>query len=264
MKLNTLLTLALALMIATPAMAAGDAETPPNQDWHFEGPFGTYDRGALQRGFQVYRQVCAACHSMKLLSYRNLEDLGYSEGQVKAIAQEYMVMDGPNDEGEMFERPGLPSDRFVSPYPNEAAAKYANNGAFPPDMSLLAKARAGGADYIYAILTGYGEAPKADDHGEGHGDAHGVVVPEGKYYNTYFPGNVISMAPPLSDGLVAYEDGSATTADQYAKDVSEFLMWAAEPKMETRKQTGVMVILFLLAFFGIMYKVKKKIWADLH
>ncbi len=252
MKLFSAFCLGLALMVPVSAMAAGDAETPPKQQWHFSGPLGTYDRAALQRGFQVYRQVCSACHSMKLLSYRNLEDLGYSEAQVKAIAGEYTVTDGPNDEGEMFDRPALPSDRFVSPYPNDAAAKYANNGALPPDMSLLAKARKNGPDYIYAVLTGYEEP---------HGDTH--LLP-GQHYNKYMAGHVIAMAPPLSDGLVAYEDGSSTTVDQYSRDVSEFLMWAAEPKMEARKQTGVKAILFLLAFFGIMYAVKKKLWAGLH
>lgn len=252
MKLLSAFCLGLALMVPVSAMAAGDAETPPKQQWHFSGPFGTYDRGALQRGFQVYRQVCSACHSMKLLSYRNLEDLGYNEAQVKAIAGEYTVTDGPDDEGEMFDRPALPSDRFVSPYPNDAAAKYANNGALPPDMSLLAKARKGGADYIYAVLTGYEEP---------HGDVHLLA---GQHYNKYMAGHVIAMAPPLSDGIVAYEDGSSTTVDQYSRDVAEFLTWAAEPKMEDRKQTGIKAILFLLAFFGIMYAVKKKLWADLH
>lgn len=254
MKLLSTLCLGLVLLSA-PVYASGDAETPPKQDWSFYGPLGTYDRGALQRGFQVYRQVCAACHSMKLLSYRNLEGLGYSEAQVKAVAAEYTVTDGPNDEGEMEDRPGLPSDRFVSPYPNDEAAKYANNGAYPPDMSLLAKARGDGPkgpDYIYAILTGYSEP---------HGD---VQVPEGKYYNKFMSGHVIAMAPPLSDGLVAYDDGSPTTVDQYARDVSQFLMWASEPNLETRKQTGVKAILFLLAFFGVMYAVKKKLWAELH
>ncbi|MEM6781690.1 MAG: cytochrome c1 [Pseudomonadota bacterium] len=240
------------MLVSAPAWAAGDAKTPPKQDWHFSGPFGTYDRGALQRGFQVYKQVCSACHSMKLLSYRNLADLGYTENEVKAIAREYTVTDGPDDEGEMFERPALPSDRFVSPYPNAEAAKFANNGAYPVDMSLIAKARKYGPDYIYALLTGYAEAP-----------AEKELLP-GQHYNKYMAGNIIAMAAPLSDGLVAYEDGSATTVSQYAKDVSEFLMWAAEPKLEDRKQTGVKVILFLLAFFGVMIAVKKKIWSDQH
>lgn len=243
---------ALVIIGSPAAFAAGDAPVPPKQDWSFSGPLGTYDRAALQRGFQVYKQVCAACHSMKLLSYRNLTDLGYSEAQVKAIAAEYTVQDGPNEEGEMFERPAIPADRFISPYPNEEAGKYANNGALPPDMSLLAKARAHGPDYIYALLTGYDAAPE-----------HVTLLP-GQHYNTYMPGHVIAMAAPLSDGLVNYEDGSPLTKEQYAKDVSEFLMWAAEPKMEDRKRTGVMAILFLSIFAGIMYAVKRKLWADLH
>jgi ubiquinol-cytochrome c reductase cytochrome b subunit len=249
---KTVATIILALIIIMPAnvYAAEEAAAPPEQDWSFEGPFGTYDRGALQRGFQVYSQVCSACHSMKLLSYRNLRDLGYSEAQVKAIASQYTMTDGPNDEGEMFERPGKPSDRFVSPYPNDNAARYANNGALPPDLSLIAKARVHGPDYIYGILTGYEEAPE------------GETLAQGQYWNKYMPGHKIAMAPPLSDGVVAYEDGSDNTVRQYAKDVSAFLMWAAEPKLEVRKRTGIKVILFLLVFAGLMYAVKRKIWAD--
>jgi len=241
-------------VLASPeANAAGGTTTPPAQDWSFNGPIGTYDRGALQRGFQVYKQVCSACHGMRLKSYRNLADLGYNEDEVKAIAAEYTVMDGPNDEGEMFERPARPSDRFVEPYANEETARYANNGALPPDMSLLTKARAGGADYIYGILTGYEE---------GHYDEHAEDLGEGQYYNKYMAGNKIAMANPLSDDMVAYEDGTPTIAEQYAKDVSHFLTWAAEPEMEDRKRMGVKVLLFLLAFAGVMYAVKKKIWAN--
>ena len=238
--------------LQAPAFAAGDAPHPEHQDWSFNGMFGTYDKAALQRGLKVYQQVCSACHSMHHLSYRNLTALGYTEDQVANLASQFTVSDGPNDEGEMFDRPAIPSDRFVSPYPNENAAKYANNGAMPPDLSLMAKARHGGADYIYALLTGY-TAPE-----------HGVEVPEGKYYNKYFPGHVISMAQPLSDGMIAYEDGSPDTMDQYAKDVSHFLTWAADPYMEDRKRIGVRVLLFLIAFAGIMYAVKKKVWSELH
>ncbi len=232
------------------AFAAGDAEKPPQMDWSFSGPFGTYDRGALQRGFQVYKQVCSACHGMDLKSYRNLTDLGFSEDEVKAIAAEYTVIDGPNDEGEMFERPARPSDRFKNPYPNEEAAKYANNGALPPDMSLITKARKDGANYTYGILVGYEEAPAEKE------------LMAGQYYNKYMAGNVIAMAPPLSDGIIGYEDGTDETVEQYAKDVTQFLVWAAEPELEERKQMGIKVILFLLVFSGIMYAVKKKIWAD--
>tara|TARA_B100000242_G_scaffold266259_2_gene214946 strand:- start:6957 stop:7736 length:780 start_codon:yes stop_codon:yes gene_type:complete len=234
------------------AYAAGDTPHPPKQDWSFSGMFGTYDKGALQRGLKVYQNVCSACHGMKHLRYRNLTALGYNENQVKNIAAQYSVTDGPNDEGEMFERTAIPSDAFVSPYPNEAAAKYANNGAYPVDLSLITKARHSGSDYVYGLLTGYSEPE------------HGVEVPEGKYYNKYFPGHVISMAPPLSDDIVAYDDGTPTTTEQYAKDVAHFLTWAADPYMEDRKRIGLRVIIFLLVFAGIMYAYKRQLWADLH
>jgi ubiquinol-cytochrome c reductase cytochrome c1 subunit len=233
------------------AKAAEGGEPLPHLHWHFDGITGTYDKAALQRGFKVYREVCAACHSMDLLHYRNLSALGYSEGQVKAIAAEYEVEDGPNDEGEMYTRPGRPSDRFVNPYPNKQAAMYANNGAMPPDMSLLVKARHGGPDYIYAILTGYEEGHEKD-------------LMEGQYWNKYMPGHVIAMAPPLSSGMVAYEDGSPETLSQYAKDVSEFLTWASEPHLEARKYTGIKALIFLLVFAGVLYTVKRKVWSDLH
>jgi ubiquinol-cytochrome c reductase cytochrome c1 subunit len=234
-----------------PASAAEKSHVKiPKQDWSFSGPFGTFDRGALQRGFQVYKQVCSACHSMDHLAYRNLTALGYSEAQVKAIAADYTVTDGPNEEGEMFERPAKPSDAFKNPYPNEQAARYVNNGALPVDLSLIAKARKAGPDYIYSLLTGYEEAPEGETMGAG------------QYWNKYMPGHKIAMAPPLADDIVSYEDDSPTTMEQYAKDVSHFLMWAAEPHMEVRKRTGIKVVLFLLIFAGIMYAVKRKIWAD--
>lgn len=218
----------------------------------FEGPFGTYDKASLQRGLMVYRQVCAACHSLKRVAYRNLEDLGYSPEQVKTIAADVTIMDGPNDEGEMFERPGRPSDRFKSPFVNDKAAAFANGGAFPPDLSLITKARHGGADYVYSVLTGYAEAP------------HGVAIAEGKHYNKAMDGNVIAMPPPLNDGAITYEDGSPQIVSQYAKDVSAFLTWAAEPELEHRKQMGVKVVLFLAVFSIIMYGVKRQIWKKVH
>jgi ubiquinol-cytochrome c reductase cytochrome c1 subunit len=239
-------------LLSSPAYAAGDAPHAPEQDWSFNGVFGTYDRGALQRGLKVYQSVCAACHGMKHLAYRNLTALGYNENQVKNIAAGYTVMDGPNDEGEMFDRPGLPSDHFVSPYPNEKAAAYANNGAIPPDLSLITKARHDGSNYVYGLLTGYG-MPE-----------HGETVSEGKYWNKYFPGHIISMAPPLSDDMIAYEDGAPQTVEQYSKDVVQFLTWAADPYMEDRKKIGIRVILFLMIFAGIMYAVKRRLWAKLH
>jgi ubiquinol-cytochrome c reductase cytochrome c1 subunit len=242
----------LILISAAPAYAAGEYVKPPDINWSFDGPFGTYDRAALQRGFKVYKEVCSACHAMKRVAYRNLSALGYSDAQIKTIAAEYMVMDGPNEEGEMFERAARPSDRFKSPYPNENAAKFANNGAYPPDLSLITKARHGGADYIYGLLIGY-EPPPSDK-----------VLLAGQHWNKYMPGHVIAMAAPLTDGQIAYEDGSPQTVDQYARDVAHFLTWAAEPEMEQRKRMGVKVILFLIVFAGIMYAVKRKIWAKVH
>lgn len=251
-KLAAVIALALVMMLPMAAQAAGDADHPHDQEWHFNGPFGTFDRASIQRGFQVYKQVCAACHGMQYLSYRNLMDIGLSELQVKAIAAEYTMMDGPNDEGEMFERPGLPSDRFKSPYANEKQARAVNNGAFPPDLSLMAKARHNGPNYIYALLMGFKDAP-AD-----------VTLGPNMHYNPHFPGRQIAMAPPLiSDGQVAYPaDGPQPTVKQMAWDVTNFLMWAAEPKMEVRKQTGVKVIFFLIVFAAVMYGVKRKIWEN--
>jgi len=248
----------LALVIApfNIAHAAGDAPKPPEQGWSFNGPFGTYDKAAMQRGLKVYREVCSACHSMKRIYFRNLQALGYTEDQVKNIAAEYSVTDGPDADGEMFERTAKASDRFPSPYPNKNAAKAAN-GVYPPDLSLIKKARANGADYVAAILSGYSEAPAEFTE-------HNGPLLDGQYYNKYMPGHVIAMAPPLSDDIVAYEDGAPQTVDQYSRDVAHFLSWAAEPEMEVRKRTGVQVILFLLVFFGIMYGIKKKIWADVH
>lgn len=251
LRILALLVLLLTVSGLQSAHAAGAGETPPHQHWHFKGPLGQYDQDALQRGFLVYRQVCSACHSLDKLSYRNLEGIGYDDAQIKAIAKEYTVTDGPNDEGEMFERPAIPSDRFVSPFPNTAAAKASNGGAYPPDLSLIAHARHHGADYIYALLAkGYVEPP-ADSH----------LLP-GQYYNKYMAGHVIAMAPPLSDGLVAYPDGSPERVEQYAKDVAEFLQWAADPHMEERKTTGIAVIFFLAIFSFVFFRAKKKLWKN--
>ncbi|MGH1398108.1 MAG: cytochrome c1 [Alphaproteobacteria bacterium] len=250
---SRILLTALALIIAAPsAFAAGDSVKPPKQDWSFNGPFGTYDKAALQRGYKVYKEVCAACHSMKRIYFRNLEALGYDEGQIKNIAAEYTVIDGPDAEGEMFERTARLSDPFPSPYPNKEAAKAAN-GSFPPDLSLITKARKDGSNYVYGILTGYDDPAK-----------HGAELMEGQHWNKYMPGHVIAMAAPLSDGQIAFEDGSPETLDQYARDVAHFLTWAAEPEMEDRKRIGLQVILFLLVFTGIFYRVKKRIWKDVH
>lgn len=247
------LTACVALSLMTPVAAFGaEAGHVPHMKWSFEGLTGTYDRASLQRGFKVYREVCAACHSMDRLYYRDLSALGYSEGQIKTIAGDVMVQDGPNEEGEMFERAGRPSDHFKSPYANVAQAQYANNGAYPPDMSLLAKARKGGASYIYGILTGYEEPPE------------GTTLLPGQHWNKTMAGHIIAMAPPLTDGQIAYDDNAPQTVDQYAKDVSTFLTWASEPHMEARKHAGIKVFLFMLALTFVMYRVKKKVWSKVH
>jgi len=220
--------------------------------WSFDGFFGKFDRASLQRGYQVYKEVCASCHSMKQLSYRNLGEQGgpeFTEAEVKAIASQYEVSDGPNAEGEMFTRKGKPSDKFKSPYPNENASRAANGGAYPPDMSVLVKARPGGADYIYSLLMGYEE--KVPDN---------IKLEEGVYYNKYMPGNKIRMAKPLSEGSVSYSDGTKATQEQLSKDLVTFLTWAAEPHLEARKKLGFKSVIFLLILTILVYLVKKKIW----
>jgi len=243
---------------------------PMEQSWSFAGPFGTWDLGQLQRGFKVYQEVCASCHSIDQIAFRNLGEIGFSEAQVKAIASEYEVTDGPNADGEMFERPAKPADRIPGPYANVEEAASLNNGAAPPDFSLLAKARApergfptfvfdvftlyaeNGPDYIYSLLVGYGDAPE------------GVEVTEGTHYNPYFiAGSALAMAPPLDDDLVEYDDGAPQTVDQYAKDVSAFMMWAAEPTLVARKALGFKVMIFLLIFAGLLYLTKKQVFRDL-
>ncbi len=247
--------LAAALALACLAGAARAAEAPalPGQSWSFQGVFGTFDRAAIKRGFQVYSEVCASCHSLRLVSYRHLGSVGFGEDEVKAIAAEIEVEDGPNDEGDMFTRPGKPSDRFASPFANEQAARAANNGAFPPDLSLITKARKRGPDYLHALLTGYAEeAPE------------GVEVMEGMNYNTYFPGFQIAMAPPLDDEAVEYADGTEATLDRHSRDVVTFLAWAAQPELEERKRLGVKVLLFLIVLTAMLYALKRQIWSDLH
>jgi len=236
----------------TVALAAGDehgAPAVPSVPFSFNGIFGTYDRASAQRGFQVYKDVCSACHAMHLLAYRNLRELGLSEAEVRAIAETVQIMDGPNDEGQMVERPGRPSDRFRSPFPNPAAARAANNGALPPDLSVITKAREGGASYIFALLTGYGDPPA------------GVTVMDGMNYNRYFPGHQIAMASPLNADQVQFHDGTPATVEQMARDVATFLTWAAEPELETRRAMGVRILLFLAVLGGLVYAVKRKIWA---
>ncbi|MCM2477472.1 cytochrome c1 [Rhizobium sp. CG5] len=242
---------------------------PHNLDWSFAGPFGKFDKAQLQRGLKVYKEVCSACHSMKLVPFRMLENLGYSADQVKAFSAEYEVQDGPNADGEMYTRKAVASDYFPSPFPNKEAAAAANGGAAPPDFSLIAKARGvergfplfifdiftqyqeGGPDYIYSLLTGYVEPPE------------GVQVAEGTHFNPYFSGAAaLAMAQPISDDQVTYDDGSPQTLDQYAKDVSAFLMWAAEPHLEDRKRTGFMVMVFLVIFSSLVYLTKKSVYSN--
>ena len=243
------------LSAPSPANAAGEAKHPHAIDWSFAGPFGTYDRNALRRGSQVYKEVCASCHGMKQISFRNLSQPGgpeFSEAEVKAIAAEYEVTDGPDDYGDMYERPALPKDRFVEPYPNVNAARAANGGAYPPDLSLITKARSGGPDYIHALLSGYEEAPE------------GVEMRPGLYYNPYMAGGKIAMPAPLLEELVEYGDGTPATVQQMSLDVTQFLNWAAEPELEQRKRTGFMVLIYLTIFAGLLYFSMRKIWADQH
>jgi len=233
------------------AIADTPAKKPLQLVWPFEGIFGTFDRQAAQRGAQVYLEVCSTCHSNHNLYYRNLKDIGFSEAEIKQLAQKYTVKDGPNAEGEMFDRPALPSDRFVSPYPNEEAARAANNGAYPVDLSLIIKARQDGPNYVFSLLSGYQDAP-AD-----------VKLMPGLYYNPYFEGGQIAMPPPLTEGQVTFSDGTPATVEQMAKDVVVFLQWAAEPEMEHRKSMGLKVMIFLLVFTVFFYIAKKKIWKNI-
>ena len=276
--LASIVPLALAAIIGVGPAAAAEGEGgtphypihhPKDVEWSFAGPFGTYDKGQLQRGLKVYTEVCSACHSMTLVPFRTLGDLGYSEEEVRAFAANYEVQDGPNDEGEMFTRTAIPADHFPAPFANDQAAAYANNGAIPPDFSLLAKARyvergfpqfifdiftgynESGPNYIYSLLTGYEEPPE------------GVEVAEGTHYNPYFiSASALAMAQPIDDGYVTYDDGAPETLDQYSRDVSAFMMWAAEPHMEERKHTGFMVIIFLASFSALMFLTKRAVFSN--
>ncbi|MBL4620050.1 MAG: cytochrome c1 [Marinicaulis sp.] len=298
-RVLTIAALSCALSVTGAVAAGGKSKPLEHQHWHFDGPFGKFDQNALQRGYQVYETVCANCHGLELLSFRNLGDpsgpfyldscpTGIAESVdcsnpnenpiVKAIAASYrhQVADGPDDTGEMFKRAALPSDRFPGPFANEQLARLANNNSLPPDLSLMAKARHGGADYIYSLLQGYEDAPST------------VEVAPGQYYNPYFhgdmaqamrpeyldehghpiegvdvpPGGVLAMAPPLVDGMIEYGDDSPQTVDQYAKDVAEFLMWAAEPKMDQRKSLGVMTLLYLIILAMLLYWSYRKVWSN--
>ena len=251
-KILSVSSLVISLLLSSSLTIAAEKVELLKTDWTFKGLFGKFDRGSLQRGYQVYTEVCSSCHSMKYLSYRNLAEKGgpeFTKQQAKAIAANFEVTDGPNSDGEMFVRPAKLSDKFVMPYENEKAAQAANGGAYPPDMSVLAKARSGGVDYIYSLLLGYEEAP------------YGMALDDGVYYNKYMYGNKIKMSEPLSDGLVQYSDGTNPTKEQMAKDVTTFLMWAAEPHLETRHKMGFKAILYLIILTVLVYFSMKKIWS---
>ena len=248
-----------AMAVSAESVSASEAEQhPPQLHWHFEGPFGTYDRAAAQRGYQVYAEVCSACHSLQLLAYRNLMELDLTENQVKSLIKDIQVPD-LGDDGQPLERPARLSDPFKKPFPNPAAAAAANNGKAPPDLSLIVKAREGGPDYVHGILTGYVPFDKLTPE-----QIKEFSVIKDDNFNKYFPGHKIGMPPPLADDKVTYADGTKATLEQEASDVVEFLAWAAEPHMEDRKRTGVRVILFLLAMAGLMYAVKRQVWSDVH
>ena len=270
---RAILALMLCSAFAAPALAQTEQVSPPRLTWSFAGPFGKYNEAQLQRGFKIYREVCSNCHSLNLLSLRNLADVGgpgFSEAQVAQIASEYKIKD-VDDAGQPTERGGRPADHFPAPFPNEAAAKAANGGTAPPDMSTLAKARTysrgfplwvldvftqyqeQGPDYIAALLKGYKDPPPK-----------GANIPQGGHYNEYFPGHAIAMPPPLSDGQVKYDDGSPENLDQYSKDIAAFLEWAAEPHMVARKRIGFQVIIFLIVLSGLLYFTKKKVWSAVH
>ncbi len=241
----------LAAALAHPAPAAETAE-PVAQSWSFSGPFGGLDLAAAQRGFQIYKEICSNCHSMNQLYYRNLSGIGLSEDQIKAIAASFTVPKGVDDQGQPVEGPALPSSHFHAPFPNPEAARAANNGALPPDLSVIVKAREGGPDYIYGILTGYADPPPD------------MKMGDGMMYNKQYPGNQIAMPQPLQDGSVTYTDGTPNTLSQEAHDVVTFLTFAANPEMIERKRMGVRIVLFLVMMTGVTYVVKRKIWADLH
>ena len=250
---NNILRLFLSLALISlfnSSFAAGEKISYPQLNWSFSGILGTFDRASQQRGLQVYKEVCSGCHGMRLLAYRNLKAIGYNDEEIKAFAAENSI-NTTDDEGEVVERPARPSDKFVSPYTNDKAARAANGGAYPPDLSLIVKARPDGANYLHALLTGYEDAPAEKN------------VPDGMYYNKFYPGKLIGMPQPLYDDGVEYADGTKATPDQMAKDVTAFLAWASEPEMEDRKRLGVSVVLFLLLLTALSYFAMKQIWAPI-
>ncbi len=255
-------TVVVAGAVSLPANAQ-EAPPPPHQHWSFDGPFGTYDLAAAQRGYQVYSEVCSVCHSMQYLHYRNLEGIGLTDDQIKALAAADTVPKGLDDQGNVKEGPATPADQLKMPnplydpvlgtvVPNEQAARAAHGGALPPDLSLIVNAREGHADYIFGLLTGFADPPA------------GMQMQEGMNYNKYFPGHQIAMPPPLHDGQVTYADGTPATVEQMARDVVTYLAWAANPEMVERKQMGWRWVLFFLFMTGLTYAVKRKVWADIH
>ncbi len=225
---------------------------PKKMNWEFDGIFGRFDRASAQRGYQVYKEVCSACHGLQRVAYRNLAEIGFSENEIKQIAAEASVSDGPFEDGEMFDRRGLASDKFVGPYANEQAARSANGGAYPPDLSLIIKARHDGPNYVYSLLTGFAEAPE------------GFIMASGKNYNPYFEGRQISMPPPITDdGQVDYKDGTYATKEQMAIDIVNFLQFAAEPETENRKKMGIRTMIFLGILLVILIAAKKAVWKNL-
>ena len=249
--------LALATLIAVSgfgggAFASEEGVELQNPGFSFEGFLGRYDKAALARGFQVFHEVCANCHNLHLVAYRNLSEVGLTVDEIKAVAAERTIKDGPADDGSYFDRPGRPSDYFIGPFPNDKAAA-ATYGAAPPDLSLMAKARKGGPNYVYSLLLGFEDTPP-----------EGVQIPDGKYFNKVFPGHAISMPPPLADDAVTYKDGTKATKEQMAKDVSVFLNWAAEPELDARKSLGLKVLGFLAILSVLLYALKRQIWKDVH
>lgn len=235
------------------ALASEGGHPLLKHDFSFNGVFGQYDKAQLKRGFELFHQVCSNCHGLNLVAYRNLKDVGLTEEEIKALAAEREIPDVPNDEGVISMRAGRPSDKYISPFPNDKAAAAANGGALPPDLSLMAKARVGGPNYIFSLMQGF-----EDTAPEGH------VVPEGKYYNKYFPGGNISMPPQLFEDLVSYTDGTKASPEQMAQDISAFLNWAAEPELDARKSLGLKVMIFLAVLTALMYALKRQIWKDIH
>lgn len=231
--------------------AFANAQEPKQMNWVFDGVFGKVDKAAAQRGFQVYKEVCATCHSLKRVAFRNLEEIGFSKEEVEALASEYEIKDGPNDEGEMYKRAGKPYDYFPLVYKNDKEAAYINNGIAPPDLSLMIKARVDGANYVYSMLTGYG-----------HPVPEGLEMNETSFYNPYFAGGAIAMPPPLMADMITYQDGTEASVHQMSSDIVNFLQWTAEPEMQGRKEMGVKVMIFLFIMTLVFFLAMKAIWAE--